>query len=241
MPDLAVWQWLLGLFCALMVGVAKTGMPGGAILVPALMVLTVGDARYAAAWLAPILSTGDIFAVVYWRRHADARKLLSLIPWVVLGMAGGAFALSLSEHLLRRIIGVIVLLMLAVSILRRRNPSGDVGAAAWLFGIAAGFATTVANAAAPVMNMYLLSRRLPKEQFIATGAWFFFVVNLTKVPIYAGYGLFSRSSITFDLLMAPAVICGAFLGFWLIRRLPQRLFEILIITLTAFASVFLFT
>src|SRR5438876_95936 len=76
MPNLAVWQWLLGVMSALMIGVAKTGLPGSATLVAPLMVLAVGNARYAAAWTAPILSTGDIFAVIYWRRHADARLVL---------------------------------------------------------------------------------------------------------------------------------------------------------------------
>jgi uncharacterized protein len=111
----------------------KNATPGGAILVPALMAPTVKDARFAAAWLAPMLSTGDVFAVVYGRRYADARKLLSLIPWVVLGMIGGAFALGLSEQLLRRIIGGIILLMLAVYIVRSRNPNANVGGGASLF------------------------------------------------------------------------------------------------------------
>ena len=50
------------------------------------------------------------------------------------------------------------------------------------YGASAGFATTVANAAGPVMNLYLLARRLPKHEFVATGAWFFFAVNLSSSP-----------------------------------------------------------
>ena len=50
MPELALWQWLLGTFCAFMIGVAKTGAPGIGTLVAALMVMMVGDARAATAW-----------------------------------------------------------------------------------------------------------------------------------------------------------------------------------------------
>ena len=239
-PDLALWQWMLGAFCALSIGLAKTGMPGVGTMVAPLMVLAVGDARYAAAWTLPILSTADIFAVAYWRRHADTRKLFSLIPWVAAGMLAGAAALTLNELVLRRMVGAVVVTMLILQIVRRLKPEGRVEGNAPLFGIATGFATTIANAAGPVMNMYLLSRRLSKEQFVATGAWFFLVVNLAKVPIYSGYHLFSRSSLMFDALMVPAVICGNFLGLWLIRRIPQRVFETLIIALTAISSVFLF-
>ena len=76
------------------------------------------------------------------------------------------------------------------------------------YGASAGFATTVANAAGPVMNLYLLARRLPKHEFVATGAWFFFVVNLVKLPIYAGHGLIDRRSLLFDLALAPSVVGG---------------------------------
>src|SRR5499425_223611 len=126
MPHFTLWQWSLGVVSAFAIGVAKTGMPGlGSFLAP-LMVLVVGDSRYAAAWTLPILSTADVFAVLYWRKHADARKLFSLIPWVAAGMVGGALALSLPEHALRRIIGCIVVLMLVVHIVRSRNPQQQV-------------------------------------------------------------------------------------------------------------------
>lgn len=240
MPELASWQWLAGIGAALLVGLAKTGTPGVSTLIPPLMVLAVGDARYAAAWTAPVLITGDILGLAYWGRHADAKKLFSLIPWVAAGMAGGAMALSLDELVLRRIIGVIVLSMLGIYIVRRGRGSTKVGGHPSFYGIAAGFATTVANAAGPVMSMYLLSQHLPKERFVATGAWFFFVVNVTKLPIYLWYGLFSRQSLIFDACVVPPVIFGAAVGLWLVRRVPQRLFDVLVVVFTALSSIILF-
>jgi uncharacterized membrane protein YfcA len=205
-----------------------------------MMVLVVGSARYAAAWTAPILSTGDIFAVSYWRRHAEAGKLLSLIPWVVIGAAGGALALRLDELVLRRMIVSIVAVMLVLFVLQRRGYMSQLSRGAWVYGIAAGFATVVANAAGPVMNMYFLTRRLTKEQFVATGAWFFLVVNIAKMPIYIWYGLVSRESLIFDALMAPLVIAGGFAGLWLIHRVPQRAFEWLVVALTSVSLYVLF-
>jgi len=240
MPHLALWKWLLGGFSAFTLGAAKTGVPGGGTLVIPLMVLVVGNARFAAAWTAPLLSTGDVFAVIYWRRHADARKLLSLIPWVLIGGAGGALALNLDEHVLRRIVAVIVGGMLVLFILQRRGWFSTLSRGAYFYGIAAGFATVVANAAGPIMNMYLLTRRLSKEQFVATGAWFFFTVNLAKVPVYIWFGLFSWESLVFDAMMAPIVIVGGLAGLWLIRRVPQRVFEWLVVVLTAVSLYFLF-
>jgi uncharacterized membrane protein YfcA len=130
--------------------------------------------------------------------------------------------------------------MLAISLIRRRRPDSPLPGHPSLYGIAAGFATTVANAAGPVMSSYLLTRRLPKEQFVATGAWFFFIVNVAKLPIYWANGLFSRASMSFDLAMIVPVVTGAIAGLWLVRRLSQRSFDSLIIVLSVIASVFLF-
>ena len=182
MPHLAPWQWLLGIFSAFMIGVAKTGAPGVGTMIAPLMVLTVGDARFATAWTLPVLSTADVFAVAYWRRHAEARQLFSLIPWVLVGIAGAAAALSLHEAVIRNIIGAIIVGMLAIYLWRRFSPTPQVAGNPAFYGICTGFASTLANAAGPVMNIYLLSRKLPKEKFVATGAWFFFVVNLLKAP-----------------------------------------------------------
>ncbi len=241
MPDLAPWQWAIGTFCAFAVGVAKTGVPGFAIMVVPLMVLTVGDARQAAGWLLPVLCIGDAFAVYYWRRHAVVRELVRLAPWVFIGMGLGAAALSLSEGILRRIVGIIVLAMLAIYLRRRLRPDTfHLSSHASPYGVTAGFATTVANAAGSVMNLYLLSMRLPKHEFIATAAWFFFVINLAKIPIYQWHGLFSEKSLAFDAVMIPAIVFGAMTGRWLFEHIPQRAFEAVVIVLTLIATLLLF-
>jgi uncharacterized membrane protein YfcA len=175
-----------------------------------------------------------------WRRHASTVRLVSLVPWVVIGMAGGAAALSLPEHVLRPLTGVIVTLMLAAYLSRRYRGNHDIEPHPAAYGVSAGFATTVANAAGPVMSLYLLSRRLPKEEFVATGAWFFFIINLTKVPIYAFHGLFSKTSLLFDATMVPLVIAGALTGRWVLQRMNPRVFEFLVTALTALSTILLF-
>jgi len=159
---------------------------------------------------------------------------------VLVGIAGGAVALSLDEQIIRRIIGVIIVGMLLVYLWRRFRPAGQVEGNPAFYGICTGFATTLANASGPVMNLYLLTKKLPKEKFVATGAWFFFAVNILKSPVYAWYHLYSRASLLFDLLMVPAVLAGALAGRWLIRRMPQHVFEVLVIGLTAVSCLFLF-
>ena len=116
--------------------------------------------------------------------------------------------------------------------------SALVGSAAAV-GITAGFITLVANAAGPLMAIYLVAMRLPKMQFVGTAAVFFMVLNLFKVPFMVELGLITVQSFAFNLALAPAVLLGAFAGRWLLMRINQRLFEKLVLALSAIAGVLL--
>ena len=250
--DFQAGRFALAAVAGLLTGVAKTGLPGFGILAVPLMVLAVGDARHSAGWLLPLLCFADLFAIATYRRHAQARRLFDLLPWVLGGIALGALALAAPKGRVRLLVAAIVIFMIALRWARRRpvtavDPAPDAAVPAprdrwWQaagYGVSAGFATTVANAAGPVMNLYLLARRLPKRDFVATGAWFFFVVNLVKLPIYAGYGLIDRRSLLFDLALAPSVVAGALLGRVALRRLPQAAFDRLVMALTVCAAALL--
>jgi hypothetical protein len=243
MPALALWQWILGAVCALFAGVAKSGVPGLGIAVVPLMAITVGSARASAGWLLPILCTADLFAIAYYRRNTQARRLFDLAPWVLVGMGAGTVALGWGERVLRPLIGVVVLAMVAAHVWRKWRARTGVPTD-WThsarYGVVAGFATTVANAAGPVMNVYLLSKQLPKDEFVAAGAWFFFLINLTKVPIYVWRGgMISGGSLLFDACLIPVVAVGALLGRMLVRHLAQATFEIAVLCLTAAATLLL--
>ena len=99
----------------------------------------------------------------------------------------------------------------------------------------------IGNAAGPVMALYLLSMRLPKNQFIGTAAWFFFIVNLSKVPFHVlAWGTITRHTFLFDVMLIPAVAAGAFLGIWLVRLIPERAYRIFIMASTMAAALLLF-
>src|SRR6185503_198142 len=114
MFDIGAGRFALAVAAAVMVGVAKTGVPGFGILAVPLMVLAVGDARQSAGWLLPLLCVADLFAIAAYRRHAQARRLFGLLPWVLAGMAAGALALAAPERVLRRGVAAIVIALIAI-------------------------------------------------------------------------------------------------------------------------------
>ena len=245
-------QITIGILVALIVGVTKTGIPGIGILIPPLMALVFGGRLSVGATL-PMLIFGDIFAVLWYRQHARWDHLWGLIPWVLAGIAIGTGLLwytglhGSSVDWLNVIIGVLVLLMLAVGVARQRwgdrlVPPSKLGLAST--GALAGFSTTVSNAAGPIMSIYLTGAGLPKNEFMGTTAWYFFIFNLIKLPIYLFLSLVLPSkpmvntgTLLFDAAMLPIIIAGAFAGKWLLPRIRQGMFTNLVLVLAGAAAL----
>jgi uncharacterized membrane protein YfcA len=104
-------------------------------------------------------------------------------------------------------------------------------------GIWAGVATMTANAAGPIMAVYLLSLSLPKQNLVGTSAWFFLIVNVFKLPFSGALGLLQPASLLLDLALCPVVVLGTFIGRSLLHRIPQRLFEALLLASAAGAAL----
>ena len=249
---LELWQWILGGAAALMIGVSKTGVPGIGILVVPLLA-TVFGGRPSVGIMLPMLILADCFAVAWYRRHAQWDKLVRLLPWVVAGMAIGAATLWVtgkmdgSKDILGKMIGVLTLVILGLRLASGRlgerfTPRSGIGVAST--GVAAGFATTVANAAGSIMNIYMAAQRVSKHQFIGTLAWYFFIINLSKVPIYIAVSyvqpdnpVMTLNSLLFTLSISPGILLGVFSGRWLFPRIPEKGFTLIVLLLAGTAAI----
>jgi len=245
-------QWALALLAALIAGFSKTGMPGIGILVVPLMA-NVFPGRLSVGATLPILITADICAVSTYHKDVDWSKLKSLAPFVVAGLLAGTFFLAElprpkgGHDPLNPIIGVLVLLMLALQLMRKKLgdrmlPTSKTGTG--LTGIAAGFSTMASNAAGPIMSIYMTATGLPKHKFISTTAWYFFIFNLSKVPLQILLNhlrpsdpMFSDQSMLLALFVAPVVVIGALSGRALLHRIPEKIFTDAVLILAAVGAI----
>jgi uncharacterized membrane protein YfcA len=239
-------QWVCAITGALMFGISKTGISGLGILAVALFAYVFPSSKQASGLVLPLLIFADVIAVFSYRAHAQWRHVWRVFPWTALGVVIGFVALGrISDRTTRWLIGGIILALSALSYWRRHRAVGN-GAddpihwsAAIFVGVLAGFVTLVANAAGPLMAVYLLSMRLPKMHYVGTSAVFFMLLNLFKVPFMAFLGLITPASFTFNLYLLPAVLAGTLLGRWLIKRIAQNVFENLVLALSAIAGLLL--
>ena len=237
-------QWGLFFFCAIMVGMSKTGLQGiGTLTIPILAFLF--GAKSSTVIFLPILCMADIVSVVYYRRNTRFIYILKLIPWAVAGLFLAIAAYSfIHPSAFKRLMAICILLGLAVMFWSEHRGKVEEMAASKLFGPAfgtmGGFTTMIGNAAGPIMSVYLLSMKLPKYLFISTAAWFFLVINYLKLPLQIFFWKnITIQSCLLDLTAIPFVLFGAFVGVKLVAWLPEKNFRMVIIVLTIISTLML--
>jgi uncharacterized protein len=242
MPDLTPVQWALAIAGAAGLGIGKAGLTGMS-LVHVLIFAFLFGARESTGVVLPMLLVGDVCAVAAYHRHARWDYVRRMLPPACLGVLTGAWLMRmLDEAAFEPTIGWIVLVLSALQVMRMQRPTwfGDVPhtrAFAWTIGLAAGAMTMLANAAGPLFALYCLAVMLPKFELVGTTAWFFLLINLFKVPFSYGLGLIHGRTLLLDAALVPAIVAGVFGGRWIITRIPQLLFDRLLLAFAAIAAL----
>jgi uncharacterized membrane protein YfcA len=242
MPELTSLQWLLAVLGALGIGVAKSGFSGVSML-HVLIFASLFGARDSTGVVLPMLIVGDILAVRNFRQHARWDYIRRLLPPAALGVIIGALLVHrIGDAQYKPLIGGIILSLTCLQLLRLWRPAlfelvPHTHWFAWTMGLLVGVTTMLANGAGPIAALYLISVSLPKLEFVGTSAWLFLIINCFKVPFSAALGLIHRDTLLLNAVLVPAIFIGIFAGRWLVHRIPQRLFDMLLLTFAGVAAL----
>ena len=235
---------MIAFSAALLLGIAKSGIKGLAILIVTGLALVYG-AKESTGILMPLLICGDILAVIYYKRHVKWVYLIKLLPWMVAGvLVGVVFGKDLPEDLFKSGMAVIILISVAMMYYWERKKDRKVPnhlSFATLMGMMAGFTTMVGNLAGVFSNIYFLAIKLPKNEFIGTAAWLFFIINLFKVPFHIwSWGTINQASFQISLSLIPAVILGFMFGVSIVKKIKNDRYRQLILLLTGLGGLTIF-
>jgi len=249
--DLGVVAWVVLAVAATFAGFSKTAIGGAGVVAAALTALVL-PARASTGTILPLLICGDVIAVAVYRRSANWRLIGHLMPWVLVGIGSGVIFLDRvrGNRSVRTTIAVLILAVLVTHAvvggrLRDRlaagtaRPTAGQRSAAALAGTAVGFSTMVANSAGAIMTVYLLLSGVSMLEFLGTGAWFFLIVNLIKLPFGLQLGLVDGDSLRLDLAVVPALLLGCATGIAVIRRIRPQQFERVALAMAAVSALFL--
>ncbi|MEN9645015.1 MAG: hypothetical protein RL238_1684 [Actinomycetota bacterium] len=240
---------VVGAIAAIVTGLSKTALPGAGLLAVPLFAV-VAEGRGIPGVTLPVLLFADLFAVSWYRHHTRWDLLRPLAVWVTAGFAIGTAFFVIVGNNVRALevviaLGIITVVTLQiVRIVRNTPPRHATTSETALYGTAGGFTTFVSNSAGPIMNTYLVGLGLDRTALVGTSAWFYFAVNLAKIPVYLAIGawstggpFFTAESLRYDLALLPFVVIGVYGGRALLPRLHDRFFLWLVLVLSLAGAV----
>lgn len=233
------WQtWLIAGLAVLFIGVSKAGFGGGLGVLTTPLCALAFPPKEAVGMILPLLCAGDLFSLFHYWRKWDERNLKFLLPGAVVGIVAGVhFIGQFSPRQLNIAIGVIAVTFVIFHFARERifraegafAPNHAVGVPC---GLLAGVTSSFAHGAGPVVSVFLVPQRLPKEAFVATNVLVFFWINWIKVPFFVANGVITQATLIKSLQFVALVPLGVWLGIWLNRRFNEAWFvRVIMVTL----------
>ncbi len=244
MLEPSLLNYIIAAICALLLGISKSGIKGIAPLIVTGLALVYG-AKNSTGILMPLLLVGDVFAITYYKRHVQKEYIIKLLPWMVLGVLFGVIGGSyISESIFKY--GMALIILFSVGLMYYwENKKDKAVPSHWIFasslGLLAGFTTMIGNLAGAFTNIYFLAMRIPKNNFIGTAAWLFFLINSFKVPFHIwSWKTINSESILISLKLIPFVIVGLIIGVFLVKKIEDESYRKLILLFTAVGGVAIF-
>ncbi|AKA68218.1 sulfite exporter TauE/SafE family protein [Clostridium scatologenes] len=242
MLNLSMYQWVWVILAAFFIGFSKTGI--SSFMMPAIPIVAgIFGGKGSTGVVLPMLILGDVFALYYYNRHAEWNNIRKLLPWTLVGLALGIIVGNyVDDKQFKAFIAISVLICLFILIYtERKGENFHVPQNAFLYaltGILCGFTSMIGNAAGPIFSVYLLFMGFKKNDFMGTTAWFFFIINITKVPLQIIFwNNIPIKTVFLAGIMIPAIALGAVLGVLLIKKLNEKLFHRVILLVTAIAAI----
>ncbi len=231
------------LVAVLLIGFSKAGFGGGlGILSTPLCIIALARAGhspvFAVGFVLPLLILADAASLWHYWRQWEFSNLRFLLPGVILGVLVAVAGIDrFTPSQLNRTIGAISIAFVLFQLLREKifaaegrfAPSHLIGVP---FGVVAGVTSTFANGAGPVVSMFLIPQRLPKASYVGTNALIFACINWIKLLIFVPKGIVTGRTLFLGLFFIPAIPIGVWLGVWLNRRIPEKLFLRLVYAFT---------
>lgn len=214
----------------LFVGISKAGFGGGLGMLTTPLCAMAFGARDALGIVLPLLCVGDVVSLRYYWQRWDPKNLRYLIPGAAAGVLVGVRLVGqLSPAQLNMAIGILAVLFVTFQIVKERvfaaegafQPGHALGLPC---GLVAGITSTLAHGAAPIVSVFLMPQRLPKETYTGTTVLIFTWINWIKLPFFAARGIMTRETLWHSLLLLPLVPLGVWLGIWLNRRASEAQF-----------------
>jgi len=235
------FELFLAFFGAFLLGTSKAGIKGVGVIIVTIMAIVFGG-KPSTGVLIPMMILADIFAVIYYHRHTQWKCLVKLLPTMVIGVLLGVwFGNDISDAIFKQLMAVLILGIVVLMVYMDLKKSKDIPQNRFFsnsMGLLAGFTSMIGNLAGSFSNIYFLAMRLPKNEFIGTAAWLFFIINVFKLPFHIFvWKTVSKESLMINTLLIPGIILGFYAGVKFVKLINNEAYRKFILIVTAIGAV----
>ena len=236
-------SWFFSFLAAFLLGTSKAGIKGVGVVIVTLMAIVFGGKSSTGA-LIPMMLFADLLAVIYYNKYTQWKYLVKLMPTMVIGVLIGVwFGNDISDEFFKRIMAFLILGIVIFMIIMEKRKSTAVPNTRIFsntMGLLSGFTSMIGNLAGAFSNIYFLAMRFPKNEFIGTAAWLFFIINIFKLPFHIFvWKTISVETLSINLVLIPAILVGFFLGIKLVKLINNEAYRKFIIIVTAIGALVL--
>lgn len=243
-PAYSTAHWMLLAIAGFCIGMSKAGLKGADMLNITIMAIVLGS-KSSTGVVLPLLCIADIFAVIYYHRHANWQHFWKLAPWIAAGVIVGVLiGKNMDEYYFKKMMAVIIVLAVFIMIFLevRKSlvlPSNKLFGSS--LGLITGITTMLGNLGGSFANIYFLAMRFPKKDFIGTAAWLFLCINLFKLPFqFFIWQNINASTLSTDLALIPALGLGFWTGIKIVSLIRENSYRKFVIAMTLIGAIFIF-
>ncbi|MDD5039000.1 MAG: sulfite exporter TauE/SafE family protein [Dehalococcoidales bacterium] len=197
--------WVVAGLAAVILAVSKSAFGGGPGVVCVPMVASITQPQTAVAVMLPLMILCDVFCVYQYGKHCVWGLVWRLLGGFVIGIVIATLMMMYlpgQQVWLKKVIGVLAISFSACYFffLRdKRKIEEFVPQGVWfglIMGVIAGVCSTLAAAAGPPVQIYLLSQAKTKnkEEHLGTISVYALIGNSLKVPSYIASGAMTTAT-----------------------------------------------
>ena len=201
----------------------------------------------ALGYTQPIVVISNCFSVARYWRDTDWHIIRSTFIAMVVGIgAGFAIGSNISTHAFKITVGCILITCMCFAIysdLQKRHLKNMrvIIVLGWLFAALTGLSSTLGASGGPVILAYLLMLNMPKDKLIGTSAFFCFLVDIVKLPLYIFlWHNITRVTFITSLLMSPLIVLGFVLGLFFVKKFTNQSYRVFILAISFVSAIRLF-
>ncbi|MCA8924565.1 MAG: sulfite exporter TauE/SafE family protein [Planctomycetes bacterium] len=184
--------------------------------------------RFAVVLISVLRAVPVATLLIQLRRHLEWRRIAPLLLGAVAGVPVGVWFLRTASPTAVRVALGVVLTSYALWALFRPTPAErPEPARGWglLAGALGGVLGGGFNTGGPPVVLYAAVAGWQRDMLRASLSCYFSTVIVVQLSLFAGSGILTLDVLRVQLLAAPAVILGTWLGSKLASRVPQARFQ----------------